>query len=112
MNFDVFISYPNQDRTTAEAACAALEADGIKCWIAPRDVAPGTEWAAAIIDALDRCRAMVLIFSSHTNQSRQIHREVQRALDHEKPVVPLPVSKFFWSTTLLTSGHARSSCGK
>jgi hypothetical protein len=72
MNFDVFISYPNQDRTTAEAACAALEADGIKCWIAPRDVAPGTEWAAAIIDALDRCRAMVLIFSSHTNQSRQI----------------------------------------
>ena len=91
MNFDVFISYPNQDRTTAEAACAALEADGIKCWIAPRDVAPGTECAAAIIDALDRCRAMVLIFSSHTNHSRQIHREVQRALDHDKQVVPLRI---------------------
>jgi TIR domain len=91
MSFDVFISYPHQDKATADAACAALEADGIRCWIAPRDVSPGTEWAAAVVDAIDRCRVMVLIFSSSANESKQIYREVQRAFDHEKPVVPLRV---------------------
>jgi hypothetical protein len=91
MNFDVFISYPHQDKATADAACATLEAAGIRCWIAPRDVAPGAEWAASIVDAIDRCRVMVLIFSSAANQSKQIHREVQRAFDREVPVVPFRI---------------------
>ena len=38
---DIFISYATADKATAEAACAALEAKGIRCWIAPRDVVPG-----------------------------------------------------------------------
>jgi formylglycine-generating enzyme required for sulfatase activity len=91
MNFDVFISYPHQDKATADAACAKLEAEGIRCWIAPRDVPPGAEWAEAIVDAIDSCRAMVLIFSSNTNASRQIRREVQQAFDGEKPVVPFRI---------------------
>jgi hypothetical protein len=91
MNFDVFISYSHQDKATADAACTALEAEGIRCWIAPRDVAPGADWAAAILNAIDRCRVMVLIFSSNANHSRQIHREVQQAFDREIPVVPLRV---------------------
>lgn len=91
MTFDVFISYPHQDKATADAACAMLEAEGIRCWIAPRDVSPGAVWAAAIIDAIDHCRAMVLIFSSSTNGSIQIHREVQRAFDKEVPVVPFRI---------------------
>jgi hypothetical protein len=92
MAFDVFISYPHQDKAAADAACARLEAEGIRCWIAPRDVPPGSEWAGAIVDAIDQCRAMVLIFSSSTNASRQIHREVQRAFDREVPVVPLRIA--------------------
>jgi formylglycine-generating enzyme required for sulfatase activity len=91
MNFDAFISYPHQDKATADAACAKLEAEGIRCWIAPRDVPPGAEWAEAIVDAIDGCRAMVLIFSSSTNTSRQIRREVQQAFDGEKPVVPFRI---------------------
>jgi formylglycine-generating enzyme required for sulfatase activity len=91
MNFDAFISYAHQDKATADAACAKLEAEGIRCWIAPRDVPPGAEWAGAIVDAIDGCRAMVLIFSSSTNASRQIRREVQQAFDGEKPVVPFRI---------------------
>lgn len=89
--FDVFISYPHQDKSTADAVCAALEADGVRCWIAPRDVAPGAEWASSIVTAINRCRVMVLIFSSSANQSKQIHREVQQAFDKEKPVVPFRI---------------------
>jgi formylglycine-generating enzyme required for sulfatase activity len=91
MTFDVFISYPHQDKAAADAACAKLEAEGIRCWIAPRDIAPSADWAASIIGAIDSCRVMVLIFSSSANRSKQVHREVQQAFDVEKPVVPFRI---------------------
>ena len=34
---------------------------------------------------------MVLIFSASANQSKQIHREVQRAFDREVPVLPFRI---------------------
>src|SRR5262247_1823569 len=79
MAHDVFISYSHVDKATADAACATLERAGIRCWVAPRDITPGDEWGAAIIKAIDQCRAIVLIFSSSANNSRQIRREVERA---------------------------------
>lgn len=51
-----------------------LESRGIRCWIAPRDIIPGEDWGAAIIDAIKDARAMVLVFSSHSNESDQIKR--------------------------------------
>src|SRR4029077_17559603 len=91
MDFDVFISYSSKDKATADAACATLEAAGIRCWIAPRDILPGKEYAAAIVEAIDCCRAMVLVFSSSANESRQIHREVERAVDRGVAIVPLRI---------------------
>ena len=72
MSHDAFISYSSRDKTVADAACAALEASGIRCWIAPRDIMPGVEWGEAIIDAINHCRAFVLIFSANANESPQI----------------------------------------
>jgi S1-C subfamily serine protease len=100
MNFDGFISYPHQNKAVADAACATLEAAGIRCWIAPRDVEPGADWAGAIVDAIDHCRVMILIFSSHANRSKQVHREVQRAFDREVPVVPFRIENVVPDKTL------------
>ena len=47
---DVFISYADADRTIAETVCRALEGESIACWIAPRDVPPGTSFPTAILD--------------------------------------------------------------
>jgi len=91
MSFDAFISYSKADQAAAHAACATLENAGIRCWIASRDIVPGLEWSAAIVNAIDNCRIMILIFSSHANQSRQIRREVERAADRGITVVPLRV---------------------
>jgi hypothetical protein len=91
MDFDVFISYPSEDRIVAFAACAKLEAEGVRCWIAPRDVPPGVEWAGALVDAIDHCRAMALIFSSRANESEQVRREAQRAFNRGVPVVPFRI---------------------
>jgi len=91
MAFDVFISYSSKDKAAADAACATLESSGVRAWIAPRDVRPGVEYGAAIVDAIEQCRALVLIFSSSANNSGQILREVERAVSKGIPIVPVRI---------------------
>src|SRR5215213_1012674 len=52
VNRDIFISHSSRDKPAADAVCAALERAGLRCWIAPRDIVPGTDWSAAIVDGL------------------------------------------------------------
>ena len=75
----VFISHSSKDRETADAICAHLESAGIKCWIAPRDIEPGATWSKGIIQGLDACRVLVLVFSEHANDSDHVEREVAKA---------------------------------
>ncbi len=89
--FDVFISYSHVDKAIADATCATLEHAGIRCWIAPRDIMPGDEWGAAIVKAIDQCRAMVLIFSASANSSKQIRREVERAVHAGATIIPVRI---------------------
>jgi hypothetical protein len=91
MPFDAFISYSSSDKIAADTTCALLEHAGVRCWIAPRDVRPGSEYGAAIIDAIDQCRVMVLIFSSNANASNQIRREIERAASKGLPIVPVRI---------------------
>jgi hypothetical protein len=91
MAHDAFISYSTVDKAMADATCATLESAGIRCWIAPRDITPGLEYGGAIVRAIDQCRVLILIFSSHANNSRQIPREVERAINRGVPVVPVRV---------------------
>jgi TIR domain len=93
MALDTFISYSSKDKTAADAACAVLERAGVRCWIAPRDIRPGQEYGHAIIEAIDQCRVMVLIFSANANDSRQIHREIERAVSKGVPIIPLRIEE-------------------
>src|SRR5262249_47455391 len=88
MAHEVFISYSTKDKAVAEAVCAALEAQKIRCWIAPRDVSKGTEWADAIPKAIKASTVMILIFSDHANRSMAVRREVRIATDNDKVIIP------------------------
>jgi hypothetical protein len=100
MAHDVFISYSSQDKLTADAVCAVLEARGIRCWIAPRDIPFGADWTETIVNSLESCRIMVLIFSQHANESKQIKREVNLAVDSGVTVIPLRVEDIMPSKSL------------
>lgn len=91
MAHDVFISYASRDKPTADAACAILESNGVRCWIAPRDILPGRDWGEAIINAIEGARVMVLVFSGQANASRQIVREVERAVNKGLNIVTLRI---------------------
>jgi predicted ATPase len=91
MPYDVFISHSSKDKPAADAVCSAIEANGLRCWIAPRDIVGGTDWSSAIVAALEECPAIVLIFSENANASEQVKREVQRSFEKRKIVVPFRI---------------------
>jgi formylglycine-generating enzyme required for sulfatase activity len=91
MAHDVFISLSSADQATGDAVRAALEARGIRCWMAPLDIAPGAEWAGSIIDAINSARCVVLVFSSRANASVYVHSEVERALHRRIPIIRLRI---------------------
>ncbi|WP_413736242.1 toll/interleukin-1 receptor domain-containing protein [Sodalis sp. RH21] len=87
----IFISHSSRDRDMAYRMIADLEKRGIPCWISSRDIEPGDDYQKSIVDALDASPAMVLLFSDHANNSKEIPREMAIASDKNKPVIPVRI---------------------
>ena len=116
----VFISYASPNSAIAQAVCEELERAGVTCWIAPRNVRPGTFYADEIVDALDATRAIVLILSQDAANSPHVIREVERATSKRRPLITLridqsllpPGLEYFLNTTQwldASTGDALSS---
>jgi hypothetical protein len=97
---DIFVSYSQTDRACAQELVEILEAQGLKCWIAPRDISPSADWAAEIIDAISAARVMLLVFSASSNQSPQVRREVERAVHKGVTVLPFRIENVVPSKSL------------
>jgi hypothetical protein len=100
MAHDVFISHSSIDKPTADAIVALLEANGIRCWIAPRDILPGSDWSESIMEAMEQAGTMVLVFSAHSNTSPQIRREIESAVSAGIPVIPFRIEDVLPSKSL------------
>jgi len=96
MPHDVFISYAarGKDKLVADAVCAELEKQKIRCWIAPRDVPAGQSFAGSIVESIKNARVFVIVFSDNSNQSPQVLREVERAVHKGIPIVPFRIEEF------------------
>jgi hypothetical protein len=88
---DVFISYAHVDKPVADAVCAKLETNNIRCWIAPRDVSPGKNFPEAIIEGIEGSKIMVIIFSSHSNTSEHVIREATTAINKSLLIIPFRI---------------------
>lgn len=91
MSYDVFLSHSHVDKHYADAICHCLERAGVRCWVAPRDIRPSEDWAEAIINGMDQCRILLLIFSSHSNNSPQVRREVERSVNKGLTILPFRI---------------------
>jgi hypothetical protein len=90
-DFFLFVSHVTEDRIAASQIVDELERRGVRCWIAPRDVRPGGTFDDDIADAIEACRAMLLIFSSRCNESEYIRREITVAGNMNKIIVPFRI---------------------
>ena len=103
---DVFLSYASPDVSVANDICEALEREGIKCWISPRDVMPGEFYADAIVRAIDAAKVVVLVLSGSAATSPHVLCEVERATAKRHPVsalridaAPLASLEYFLNTS-------------
>jgi TolB-like protein len=97
---DVFISYASHDAALANAVVEALERQGIRCWIAPRDVTPGALYADGIIRAINEAKVLVLVLSASSIASKHVGKEVERASSKGRPVIALKVDAAPLTTAL------------
>ncbi|MBS3751564.1 MAG: TIR domain-containing protein [Anaerolineales bacterium] len=88
MTHEVFVSYSTKNKDAAQAVVSGLEEQGLRCWIAPRDILPGTPYGESIINAIQGCRIFLLILSEDANGSRQVLREVDHASSLDKDILP------------------------
>jgi formylglycine-generating enzyme required for sulfatase activity len=103
----LFISYASEDASIADGIRTGLEQAGVACWIAPRDIEPGTSFPAAITAAIQSCSAQVLLLTAQSNASRHVLSEVELAFNAGKPIIavligkltPSPDLQYFISTT-------------
>lgn len=98
--FSAFISYASADQAKAEEICFSLEARGLLCWIAPRDIRSGREYGDEIIRGIQQSRCLVLVLSEAANQSPFVRREVERAVSKRKPVFPIRIEEIVPSPSL------------
>ena len=66
-----------------------LERQGIKCWLAPRDVMPGSQYADDIVGAINDAKVVVLVLSEQAVASPHVGREIERAASKRRRIVAL-----------------------
>jgi len=92
MSHQVFICAAPRDKIPANAIRAVLEAEGMACWIAARDLPASADPVETAGAAIAAAQVMVLVFSSRANEAEdQIKRELQFAAQHQTPVLPFRV---------------------
>jgi tetratricopeptide (TPR) repeat protein len=90
---DVFISYASENKAVADAVCATLESRQIRCWIAPRDILPGRNYPESIEQAIEASRIVVVVFSQHAADSRDVRSEIHLAFQQELMIIPFRIEE-------------------
>jgi TolB-like protein/predicted Zn-dependent protease len=88
---DVFVSYASQDVVIANAVVEALERQGTICWIAPRDITPGLQYADEIVGAISNAKILVLVLSQHAIDSPHVGKEIERASSKRRRIIALRI---------------------
>src|SRR5689334_15844871 len=87
----VFISHASVQHELADLVRARLEGRGVPCWIAPRDLPPGSDWVSGIPAGVQAAELVVVLLSREALTSAWVDREVFWALRHERPLLPVVV---------------------
>jgi hypothetical protein len=91
MDAQLFLSYCRADRQLAEQFVRAATERGVTVWFDEK-IEGGEDWRHSIVDALAKAKALVILFSEHSNASDQLIKELAVADNMRKRVIPVLVS--------------------
>lgn len=98
--YNLFISYASDNKDIADYIVDRLEKRGHRCFIAPRDIRTGSEYAAEIIRGISNSSAVLLVFSSKSDKSHYVLREINSAVSRNKSIIPLRIEDFLPSEAM------------
>lgn len=90
----IFISHFSQDARDTEHLAVYLESGGPSCWIAPRDIPKGNEFAEQLVKAIEECDLMLVLITGHANHSQHVIREINHAVERRKAILPVRMGDF------------------
>ena len=90
----VFISYSSKQAALADHICQYLETAGIPCWIAPRNIAAGSNYTADIPNAITQCEYFLLVMTEDAQNSHWIEKELVDAENKHKKLIPFIAQTF------------------
>lgn len=77
---DIFVSYSRQDKALVAPLVAALETEGWSVWWDPA-ITPGEEFDALISRELDEAKALIVVWTASSVDSRWVRGEAREAAD-------------------------------
>ncbi len=86
---DIFISYSSRDRDQAEQLTELLASAGLSVWIDQSGIDVATSWSGEIVDAIENCKAFLVLLSPNSVESKNVVREVALAFEKNKKILPL-----------------------
>lgn len=88
---EVFISYSTEDSNIANAICHVVEENSIKCWMAPRDITGGRNYASEIVKAIKDVKIVLVIVSEKSSKSQHVLNEINIAVENSKIILPFKI---------------------
>ena len=117
VHYDFYISYSKKNSNVANYVVEKIERRGYKCFIAPRDINPISDYTKEITTAIsdytkeittgmENSSAIILILSSDSNVSVYIDKEIMLAVALKKPIIPFQIEYVILSEEL--ESHLRN----
>lgn len=94
MGKKIFISYKSDNRDIAFKMVDYLEDKGLDCFIAPRDITPGRNYASCLTEAMTECETAVLVASELINDSEHVLNEIDVLVSKKKKIIPFFLEEF------------------
>ena len=92
-NKRVFISHSHSDNQIAVDIFNFLNKNGIFCWLDLYNISPGVPYAKAIMDGLEECNIMIVIYSKNSIKSHDMLDELQEAHTTNKKIFPFIIDR-------------------
>lgn len=86
MLYDVFISYKSEQEPQAARVRALLEAEGLRCWMAPDSIPAGSSYMREIPQGIGNSGVLLLLLNGQSQQSNWVLLELSTAISRHKKV--------------------------
>ena len=83
----IFISYQSKSFPFVYKLSSFLENRGVKTWYAPRNIQFEAIWPEKLHEAIQNCKALLLLYTEEADKSKHVIREVAIADEYNKPVL-------------------------